>query len=183
MIIKVLFVTIMQWCFYFLSISILIIAIYPHIFYRTLFRKLYKPNFNTCTKERKQGAVYRKANSIFLLAKMHKLKPLLPTLKEKKRYVVYKVNSEKKIGTDVSKKILEHVNSCLGLFESAEAGVQPILYEVDKQKGVLRVNTKFVDRLKVSLALMNEIEDEDVMVETIGVSGILKKAKERFVAG
>lgn len=131
----------------------------------------------------KQGAVCQRLNLAFLLEKMDKLKPLLPTLKEKKRYLVYEVISDKRIKLDISKKILTHVKSCMGVFDAAEAGVQAIIYDVDKQRGVLRVSTNFVDKLKVSLALMNELDDEEIIVRSVGVSGILKKAKDRFVAG
>ncbi|NQU99066.1 hypothetical protein HQ533_06425 [Candidatus Woesearchaeota archaeon] len=113
---------------------------------------------------------------------MVKLKPLLPTLKEKKRYLVYEVLSENNLKKDLSREIVKKVASLLGIFDSAKAGIQSVEYDSKKQKGVLRVTVKGVDKLKTSLALINLLNDEEVTIRTIGVSGILKKAKDKYVA-
>lgn len=114
---------------------------------------------------------------------MVKLKPLLPTLKEKKRYLVYEVLSDKKINSNLSVEILSQVKNTLGLFDSAKAGLQNIKYDDKTLKGVMRVNNKEVDKLKTSLAIISSLKDSEVIVRSIGVSGILKKAKNKYMAG
>jgi len=117
--------------------------------------------------------------------KMVKLKPILQSLKEKKRYLVYEVISEneKDSNKDRSSEILKKVTNFLGVFESAKAGIQSVEYNKKKQRGVLRVSTKQLDKLRTSLAMVNQLNDEEVMIRTIGVSGILKKARTKYVAG
>ncbi|MFH1589314.1 MAG: Rpp14/Pop5 family protein [archaeon] len=113
---------------------------------------------------------------------MVKLKPLLPTLKEKKRYVVYEVLCEEDLKEDLSKEIVKKVTSILGVFDSAKAGVQSIEYDNKQHKGVLRVAVKQVDKLKMSLALINALNDKELTIRTIGASGILKKARSKYMA-
>jgi len=101
---------------------------------------------------------------------------LMPTLKEKKRYVVYEISSDKPMGVD-SKKVVEKVQSIMGVFDSAKAGLMNAHYNQKTQRGVIRVTTKYVDKLRTSLMLIEDIDNEDVSIRTIGVSGILQKAK------
>ncbi len=112
-----------------------------------------------------------------------KIKPLLPTLKENKRYLIYEIISSKKIKIDLSKAVIQEINKTFGLFDSADAGIQNVEYDINKQKGVIRVATKYLDKLRTSLALVQELNDEDVTLNTVGVSGILKKARNKYIAG
>lgn len=50
------------------------------------------------------------------------------------------------------------------------------------QRGILRVNRKSVTELKAAIALVRDIEGEEAITRSIGVSGMMKKAEERFVA-
>ena len=50
-------------------------------------------------------------------------------------------------------------------------------------KGVIRVKVKYLDELKMSLGLIKKLDNKKVIVNVIGVSGILKKAKSKFMEG
>ncbi len=105
------------------------------------------------------------------------LKPLLPTLKEKKRYVVYAVRSEMRHGLPEVRDIVERAAlSFLGKLEYAKAGIM-ILNDFRNNKGIIRVNRHYVDKLKAALMLINS----NMMVSCVYVSGILKKAKKMEV--
>jgi RNase P/RNase MRP subunit POP5 len=114
------------------------------------------------------------------MQKMQKLKPILPSLREKKRYVVYQILSDKRIESDPSRLIADEAVKYLGIFDSAKAGVMPIKYDARTQTGVLKVNHNYVDKLKAVLMLVKEINKQSMIIRTIGVSGILKKTT-RFV--
>ncbi len=114
---------------------------------------------------------------------MVKLKPILPSLKEKKRYLVYEVLSQKPLEKDVSEEILNKTKGFLGIFDSAKAGLQNVEYDKKTQRGVIRVTTTQVDKLKTSLALISQLNEEESTIRTIGVSGILKKARNKYIAG
>ncbi len=111
---------------------------------------------------------------------MTKLKPLLPTLKEKKRYLVFEIISQKPLVRDISKELVTKVQRILGVFDAAKAGLMSIRYNVNTQRGVMKVSNKYVEKLKVSLMLTNMLENQDVLVQSLGVSGVLKKT-EKFL--
>ncbi len=110
-----------------------------------------------------------------------KIKPLLPSLKERKRYLAFKVISNEKV-TDseaVSHEIWEKVLENMGAFEAAKAGVWVLAEHYDKknQTGVIRVNNRYVDQLKSSLMFVEQIQQKDVVIKSMTVSGLLNKAK------
>ena len=113
---------------------------------------------------------------------MVRIKPIIPALKEKKRYLVYEIISDSPISKDVSEEIVKKSKEFLGVFDSAKAGIQHVDYDVKTQRGVIRVAVKSLDKMKTSLALINQLNDEEASIRTIGVSGILKKAKNKYFA-
>jgi ribonuclease P/MRP protein subunit POP5 len=117
---------------------------------------------------------------------MAKLKPILPTLREKKRYLAFEVVSKGKIKahSDVSRAIWQGMLSFSGTKGAARAGIQvlPEKYNDKRQCGIVRVNHKNVDALKASIALVKEIDAVPVSIRSIGVSGSIKKAT-LYVAG
>ena len=101
-------------------------------------------------------------------------KPLLPTLKEKKRYVAYEILADKTLTLkDVTKAIWESSLSYIGEKGIAEAGLQNVRYE--DNKGVLKVSNSKIQDIKSSLLLMENIDNTPVVARSIGTSGILNK--------
>ena len=117
---------------------------------------------------------------------MQKQKPLLPSLREKKRYVVFEVISKKRITTaNLAKTLHLSLLQYSGLKGAAKAGFMFLhnKYDPETQKGIIRVNHDAVDDLKAALALTDKVENEEVICQTKGVSGILQKAEKKFIAG
>jgi len=115
-----------------------------------------------------------------------RLKPILPSLREKKRYLAFEVISKSNIFDYNSIAGAIH-NSLLQLIGELGAGKAGIKFLEDKfnqesQKGLVKVSHKYVDHLRASLALIKDINEEEVIVRSIGVSGILKKAEKRYLA-
>jgi RNase P/RNase MRP subunit POP5 len=108
------------------------------------------------------------------------MKPLLPTLKERQRYIVYEVITSSAIGQDISDALLHRLAEILGTFGMADAGILSVSYDVTTQTGILRVNHDQVVRVKAVLLMITHLGRSQVLLRTHGVSGILKKAK-RFV--
>lgn len=111
---------------------------------------------------------------------MAKIKALLPTLREKKRYLAFEILSKNKIKAhaSVSKAIWQGMLSYVGTKGAAQAGLMllPEKYNERSQRGIARVSNTHVDNLKASLALITEIDAAPAIVRSIGVSGSLKKA-------
>ena len=114
-----------------------------------------------------------------------KIKPLLPSLREKKRYLAYEVISKSKFNDaiHVNKAILNAANELLGILGMAKAGIIPLndKWNENTQRGILRVNNKHVNGLKASLIFVKNIDGKEVIVKSVGASGILKKAQQRYL--
>ena len=100
---------------------------------------------------------------------MKKLK-LLPTLKEKRHYLVLITKKNEK---EIEKALLDF----LGILNYARAN--PMIVEKGKTKSkfyfILAVTTKYVNAVKAALALTKDIR-------CVGVSGTIKKAKKKFLS-
>ncbi len=126
-------------------------------------------------KRREKASFLRKLSGA---KDMKRLKPLLPSLKQKNRYLVYEVISEKSTNKEITKKLDNHLKEFLGTFNYSCARIKFIATK--KNKGIIMVSSNYVDLLKSALLFFCNSEDIDVIVRSIGVSGILKKAKDKY---
>ena len=115
-----------------------------------------------------------------LVVDMQKQKSILPSLREKKRYIVYEVLSEGKISFNpVKESLKENFERFFGLVNLAGAGIV-IFDDWKKQKGVIKVNNHYADFAKATFTRINKIGNEDVIVRSLKTSGILNKAKGEY---
>lgn len=119
-----------------------------------------------------------------------KLKPLLPSLRERKRYLAYEIISTEKLDifadvNEISEALTWAAQDYLGDIGMADAGIMILKdkYDSKKQKGLIRAAHKSVDSIKAALAFISSIGNHDVIVRSVGVSGIMKKAYDNYVAG
>ena len=113
-----------------------------------------------------------------------KFKPILPSLREKKRYLAFEVIAKGKFGFEqVYEAVHSEIMGCLGYFGMAKAGIIILgdKWDSNKNKGIIKVNNKHVDALRASLMLVDRISNEDVIIRSIGLSGILKKAVNKYL--
>ena len=114
-----------------------------------------------------------------------KIKSLLPSLREKKRYLVYEVVSRNRFNDalHVNNAILEAAKELLGSVGMARAGIIAMndQWNEDMQRGVIRVSNRHVDDLKASLVFAGSIDGKEAIVRSVGASGILKKAKQKYL--
>lgn len=105
----------------------------------------------------------------------------MPSLREKKRYLAFEVVAKRALNLeDVRKAVYASLLQFLGEFGFARAGV--MMLEIWKDnKGVVKVNHKHVDSVKAGLTLISNVGNEPVVVRTLGVSGILKKVRGKFL--
>ncbi len=116
---------------------------------------------------------------------MSRIKPLLPTLREKKRYVVFEVISKLPHSFEaVSRAIQGSILAFLGVKGAAQAGAIVIKdrFNYAKQEGILKIANLYINNLKASLALTKELGSNKIIIRVKGVSGILKKTT-RFMEG
>ena len=109
---------------------------------------------------------------------MKRLKPVKPSLREKKRYLVFEVLSNTKVEAQTAAKTLWNaVLGFVGELGAAKMGLIVLNDQYSKQKGIVKVAHNMVDELKASLALITSIEGRPATVRSITVSGNLNKAK------
>jgi ribonuclease P/MRP protein subunit POP5 len=108
-------------------------------------------------------------------------KPLLPTLRTKKRYVVYKVISDKKYSHNtVVRAIKKSYIDSFGRIGFGRAGFMDTRIH-SANKGVLKINNKYLDKLRIAMGMVKDIDGNKAIIRTILVSGILKKAKAEVI--
>ena len=114
-----------------------------------------------------------------------KLKPVLPSLREKKRYLAFEVISREKINDfgAVSNAVMHYSLQFLGQLWAAKAGIMVLnnKWDAHNQRGIIKVSHKHVDAVKAALALAGKIDGKDVIFRSIGVSGILNKVERKFL--
>ncbi len=104
---------------------------------------------------------------------------LMPTLRENRHYLIIII--EGKINTEKAKEVINKaILSFIGIIGYAKAG--PIFVETGEINNkkiyfIVSVTTKYVDKVKASVALIHEPE---LFFRCVGVSGTLKKSK-RFL--
>lgn len=117
---------------------------------------------------------------------MAKIKAILPSLREKKRYLAFEILSKGKIKafSNVSQAVWNGMLSFNGQVGTAQAGilVLPDKYNLETQRGIIRVNHKNLNNLKAALTLVKEIEEQPVVLKSIKASGMINKV-ERYIAG
>ena len=114
-----------------------------------------------------------------------KIKPVMPSLREKKRYLAFEVISKQKIedSNKVKESIMGGALEFLGHLGMAKAGaiILKDKWNKDLQRGIIKVNNKEVDNLKAALAFIEKIDGKEAIVKSVGVSGILKKAENKYL--
>jgi len=113
-----------------------------------------------------------------------KLKPILPSLREKKRYIAFEVISKERIKdiSKVSNAIWDFSLQFLGRLGTAKAGIMVLnnKWNPELQRGIIKVSHKHVDAVKASLMFANKIDDTKVIFRSLGVSGILNKLSKKI---
>ncbi|MFH1209793.1 MAG: Rpp14/Pop5 family protein [archaeon] len=102
------------------------------------------------------------------------MKQILPSLKEKNRYLVYSVSEDLSFN-EVKKIIQNNILRFLGELEMAKANIR-IMDDFKYKKGIIKVDNKYTDKLRSSLILI-----KSPVIQTIGISGTLKKARLKFL--
>jgi len=102
---------------------------------------------------------------------------MLPSLKEKKRYLAFEVISEKPVGySDVHSAFRRAMSDYLGQKGCAAAGAIMLKERFNSSKGIIRVNHNYLNDLKASLCMARTVGNQKAMFKSLGASGILKKA-------
>ncbi len=106
------------------------------------------------------------------------MKPL-PSMKEKKRYLVIKVFSKNKFSKSmIIKSLKENFKTFFGLMSLSKASIMVLgeRFNDQNQTIMIKVSNKYVEELVSSLILIKEIEGSKVSIKSLICSGTIKKA-------
>jgi len=106
----------------------------------------------------------------------------MPALRERKRYVFFKVHASESLDYRMVKDgIMNSLLNWLGDKDLALAKPWVIrnLWDQKGQNGVIRCSHTYVDDVKVSLGLIHQIGDSRVIIQTTRVSGTIKAGKRK----
>ncbi len=107
-----------------------------------------------------------------------------PSSREKKRYVVFALASKETFSYEVVKHALQkNLLRYIGEFgyEKAQLYVIKNTYSPQQKKGILRVTNKSLSQVKESFSMLKDIQGKKASLNILGISGILKKAKYKFL--
>jgi len=114
-----------------------------------------------------------------------RIKPLMPSLREKKRYIAYEVISNTKFNgpKEPGKAILDAGKDFLGSFGMAKLGMMPIeeQWNPDTQRGMIRVNHNHSQEARASMMLVQNINGHEALIKSIGASGMIKKTHDKYL--
>lgn len=109
-----------------------------------------------------------------------KLKILIPTLREKDRYISFQIISEEPIiYSDLESAILNTFLEFYGEdgFSKLSLWIVKNLYNSENQVGVIRCNNKSVQQVIAGLGLISRLGDIRVTMKILKVSGTIKGLK------
>lgn len=103
------------------------------------------------------------------------MKPLLSVLRERKRYLAFDVLAQKELEwRQIKRAITAAVKDYIGMNGLADAGL--LFVKNNKNKAVLRTSHTFLNKIRASLLFIRSIDNQPVIVKSIGASGMLNKA-------
>jgi len=109
------------------------------------------------------------------------MKRLPPAMREKRRYLRFRVRSENdfELG-EIVDSFWDVVVDYHGVEGTSKIDPWVIgnLFDEGSQRGIVRVNKGHEDSLRAALCMLEEVDGEDVLVEVEKVSGSLKKVKD-----
>jgi ribonuclease P/MRP protein subunit POP5 len=115
---------------------------------------------------------------------MSEPKMLPPALRSGKRYIVFEVISDEKIGyDDILNSNWESMLDFLGELNVSLAKPWMIksLYDEQNQRGVIKCGNDYVEQIRAALSLIQIIGEKKAIVKVLGVTGTIKSARLKYL--
>ena len=102
---------------------------------------------------------------------------LSPSLKQKKRYIVFEIISGDQFSiSEVKKEVDAALLLFLGQLGMSKASPMLVKEKFNNNKIILKVNHKWVDEAISAMLLVKTIKNKSVVMKSVITSGTLKKA-------
>ncbi len=104
----------------------------------------------------------------------------LPTLRDKKRYIAFEINSPQLVTRqELVKGILNSIAFLFG--DRGMSEINPALMSLDDKFGIIRCRREKTIETRIGLACIGEIQGMPVSIVVLGISGTIKGATEKFI--
>ena len=114
------------------------------------------------------------------MPKKKRLKPIPAALREKKRYVYFKLSSKGKLQQkDVFRALWDSMLALFGALGCSHLGFQLIEFDSFSGKGIVRCVRGKEEEVKAGIILVERVGKEKVLPEILRVSGTLKALRGR----
>ncbi len=108
-----------------------------------------------------------------------RLNPIPPTLREKKRYILFELICDNKLETnDVAYALNDAFLSLFGSFGSARVSAKLIEWDKEQNRGILKCERSAKEHAIAALQFVREVKDSTVVPRVLLVSGTLRKLRE-----
>jgi len=112
-----------------------------------------------------------------------KLKILLPSLRERKRYILFKLISEGQVSYPLLKELI--TSTILKFYGELTFGKFGLKFLDErwcekKQTGIVKCNHLYVQNIIVALGLLQRLGDHRINVKILRVSGTIKSLQKEF---
>ncbi len=112
------------------------------------------------------------------------MRAILPSMKERKRYIAFEVISKNEVsGESVDSALGRSLSGFFGEFGKSGIAMKMLMDKWNKnfQRGILRVNRKYANHAKALFCATNKIGRSSVIIRSLGVSGTIKKAERKYL--
>ncbi len=109
------------------------------------------------------------------------MKRLPPSLRHRKRYIAFRLIGHRSDldKREIALKLMDSMISLFGEVGSSHAGVWVEYF--NGEYGIVRCYNKSLEKVKIALSLIDEIEGEKVLPLILGVSGTIKKCRTKYL--
>ena len=114
---------------------------------------------------------------------MDRPKPLPSSLRDKRRYVVFRVVSEGPVQIDLlAEEIYSSFSSLFGEVGLALSGLRVMkqLYDPEKKIGIVRCQPGHVEETRFTLSMISNVDETPCVVAVEGVTGTIKTARLKY---
>jgi len=109
-------------------------------------------------------------------------KTLPPTLRDKRRYVAFRVIGERSLKREEVKKAIGRAAlETLGVVGTAKAAPWLVEFNEETQEGIIQVNREHVEDVRFAVTLIRNVGGSRVIFRTLGVSGTMKRLRKKFL--
>ncbi len=110
------------------------------------------------------------------------LNPLPKSGRERNRYLACAVDCASPVSSAAfGKQVFAATLRFLGEIGTSKTSLRVIDFDEKKQQGIVKCTHATVDEVRATLALISDIERNPAAVRVLGVSGTIKKTREKYL--